>query len=259
MRYHLRLFGGCSLDGPDGPVTGRAGEPRQLTLLSLLGTSSGGVTRDKLASYLWPESASQPRHLLSDALYVLRAALGEDAICISGAMVRLQPDCIWSDVQAFLAARVTGRWREMVELYRGPFLDGFHGAGDRSFERWAEQERIRCREEAARAVRRLAEEEEREGNLGEAIALLRRGRAVDPYDERCVVRLLELLDRSGDRAGALRTYDEVRSRMLEELELEPSPEVQALAERIRSRESIRSRTPLGRLSGSPTTLPPPPG
>lgn len=40
---------------------------------------------------------------------------------------------------------------EMVELYRGPFLDGFHGAGGRSWEQWVEDERIRCREEAAAA------------------------------------------------------------------------------------------------------------
>lgn len=239
MRYRLRLFGGCSLDGPDGPVTGRAGEPRQLTLLALLGASPGGVTRDRLASYLWPESAGErARHLLSDALYVLRNALGSDGIRVSGAMLQLRPDRVWTDVQAFLTARTAARWREMVELYRGPFLDGFHGVGGRSFEQWVEDERFRCREEAARAARWLAEEEVRGGNLEEAIAVLRRARAVDPYDERCVARLLELLDQVGDRAGALRTYDEVRIRMLEELDLEPSPEVRALVERIRSRESV---------------------
>ncbi|MGH9025957.1 MAG: hypothetical protein ACRDWD_07560, partial [Acidimicrobiia bacterium] len=67
--FTLRLFGGASIEGSDGPLSGRAIQRRRLALLALLATArSRGLTRDKLVGYLWPErTADAARHLLSDS------------------------------------------------------------------------------------------------------------------------------------------------------------------------------------------------
>jgi serine/threonine protein kinase len=46
--------------------------------------------------------------------------------------------------------------------------------------------------------------------------------------------LIELLDRLGDRAGALRAYEEFARRLAAELDVEPAPDTVALIQRIRA-------------------------
>jgi serine/threonine-protein kinase len=53
-------------------------------------------------------------------------------------------------------------------------------------------------------------------------------------DERVLRRAMTLLDRLGDRAGAIKMYDEFASRLRADLEVEPSSETTALANSIRS-------------------------
>lgn len=89
--FSLRLFGGASLEGPDGALTGRATQRHRVALLALVATAGNeGVSRDKLIAYLWPElDADRARHLLSNCLYVLRQALGEATLVSSTDAVRL--------------------------------------------------------------------------------------------------------------------------------------------------------------------------
>jgi len=47
-------------------------------------------------------------------------------------------------------------------------------------------------------------------------------------------RLMKLQDASGDRTGALQTYDALSDRLARELDAKPAPETSALAERIRT-------------------------
>ena len=50
---------------------------------------------------------------------------------------------IWVDVLEFEAALKGGEPRQAVEVYAGPFLDGFYLNGTGEFERWMEAERDR--------------------------------------------------------------------------------------------------------------------
>jgi hypothetical protein len=59
-----------------------------------------------------------------------------------------------------------------------------------------------------------------------------------PLDERLLRRLIKLLDRVGDRAGAVREYELFARRLDDALELEPSPETRALVEEVRARSQV---------------------
>ena len=52
-------------------------------------------------------------------------------------------------------------------------------------------------------------------------------------DERVLRRTMVMLDRLGDRAGALRLYEDFTRQLRRELEAEPSPESVALARGMR--------------------------
>jgi DNA-binding SARP family transcriptional activator len=108
--FSLKLFGGASLEGPSGPLAGRAAQRHRLALVALLAGSGGsGVSRDKLIAYLWPEADEERgRHLLSNSLYMLRQALGEEALGGAGDVVRLDASQVRCDARDFEDAIARG-------------------------------------------------------------------------------------------------------------------------------------------------------
>ena len=77
-----------------------------------------------------------------------------------------------------------------------------------------------------------------------AAPLARRAVELSPDDEAAVRRLMRILDRKGDRAGALSAYEVFRLRLAAEFGAVPSPETEALLEAIRSREVQIWQSPL---------------
>jgi DNA-binding SARP family transcriptional activator len=232
----LQLFGGLTVEGPAGPITGPAVQRKRLALLALLATAPGqGLSRDKLLAYLWPEAdPERGRHQLSTSIYEVRKALGEEAILAAGDELRLDPALVRADVAEFEAAFDAGDLARSVELYKGPFADGFFLSGAVEFERWAERERDRLSRRYAKALEGLAEAARDRGDLLGAVGWWRARAAHDPYDSRVAVRLMEALEASGNRAGALQ-HAGIHERLLrEEFGMEPDPEIAELSERLRS-------------------------
>src|SRR5690554_2138964 len=91
--FSLKLLGGASIEGPDGPVTGSAVQRRRLGLLALLAAApERGISRDKLVGYLWPErDEERARHALSDSVYRLNRELGRRGDPGSGGGAAAQP------------------------------------------------------------------------------------------------------------------------------------------------------------------------
>ena len=232
--FSLKLLGGCVLEDAAGPVTGRAVQRRRLACLALVGAAGrDGATRDQLVAYLWPESdAEQARHLLSDTVYVLRSALGQDAVLASADRVALNAEVVACDVTAFLDALRAGDGAGAVEAYGGPFLDGFHISDAPEFERWVDRERERYDGAFARAVEELADAAERESSPA-AVRWWRRLAAARPYDGSVARRLATALAAAGDRAGAIRQLEVHGGLLRADLGLEPDPGLVELAEALR--------------------------
>jgi tetratricopeptide (TPR) repeat protein len=170
----------------------------------------------------------------------LRRALGDDAIVVSGDEVGLNPDVIGCDVTQFEAAIARGDLEAAAALYAGPLLDGFHIRGAHEFSRWVETERDRLTRAMADALRALAEQRARAGDRRGAVQALRQLVAQDPLDAPNVLRLMEALEASGDRAGALQLARTHASLLRRELDAEPDWAVAALAERLRNGASGRA-------------------
>lgn len=266
--YRLRLFGGASLVGRAGPVSGRAGQRRPLALLALLGVAGeSGLSRAKIVGHLWPKTRERrARHLLSVALHALRKALGSDAIVSVGDDLVLDPGLVEVDVRAFEQALEGGEPQRAIELYDGPFLDGFHVADAPAFERWVDRRREAYARDYRSALEELAEKAEEEaGDWTAAAARWLELAAEDPYSSRVALRLMRALERAGDRPAAVRAARVHAIRVEEELGLEPDPEVVALAERLEYGEVERTvdepaaaadpapaLTPASRSSNAPT-------
>src|SRR5437867_420873 len=242
----LRLLGRLSLTSADGrDVRALLGQPRRLALLAAA-TPPGFHRRDSLLALFWPElDQEHARAALRQALHVVRDALGADAVASRGdEELGLDFDRVSCDVAAFGRAIDGAQFREALDVYRGDLLEGFFIAGAPDFERWLETERSRLRETASRAARMLGEHCEADGNLTTAAHWARRALDLAPNEEALLRRLITVLDRHGDRAGALQAYEEFRARLAEEYEAQPAPETEALVAAVRARERAPGSLPL---------------
>lgn len=242
--YRLKLFGGVSVEGPEGPLRGRIVQRRQLALLALLAaTRVDPMSRDKLVGILWPEIApDRSRQRLSDTLHVLRKTLGDAAVLTPGEDLALNDEVVRCDVRDFRRAMAAGAWERALELYAGPLLDGFHVDGPAELERWVDRERRRARRDARRAAGELATAAEAEGAPREAARWARRALAIEPYDEVAARELIRLLALGGDRAAAVEAYESFAERYRTDLEMEPSAETEALLREIRHGNGLDSDT-----------------
>ena len=233
--FSLRMLGGVRLTGPSGPVTGPAAQPARLALLVQLAVADGRVSREMLVHRLWPDrEENQGRRNLSDALYVLRQELDEDALVASGDALRLDPGVVTTDVAAFERALERGAAREAVELYGGPFLDGAHLRDTVPFERWVDEHRGRLARAYAEALESLAQTAEEVGDAKEAVRWRRALAAERPFSTADVLSLMRALERAGDPAAALEAGHLHAERLRKELGAKPDPRLTAELERIRT-------------------------
>jgi DNA-binding SARP family transcriptional activator/TolB-like protein len=235
--FTLQLLGGASLDGPDGPVAGRAALRQRVAMLALLAVEHPRpLSRDRLLAYLWPESGNgEARQLLRESLYILRSALGDDSVLSTGDDLRLNPARLISDLWEFDAALARDAPEVAVDLYHGPFLNGFHLSDAEEFERWVEAERSRLARRYGHALEQLAS---RDGDPVRAAEWWGRLADEDPYNSRIVLGYMQALEAAGDRAGALRHAAAHSELLRAELDAAPEAGVVALAERLR----LESRT-----------------
>lgn len=212
-------------------------QPKRTAVLAYLALAKprGFQRRDTLLATFWPEATEErARNSLNQSVFVLRRALGNETIVTRGADdVGLDVTRLWCDAVGFEEALDAGEEARALELYGGELLQGFHLADCVTFEHWLEAERKRLRGRALGAALAVAGEHEAAGNPVEAVYWVRRALSWSPYDEAVLRRLLTLLGSAGDRAGAIREYEAFRERLATELELEPSPETEALARDLR--------------------------
>jgi serine/threonine-protein kinase len=236
---NLRVLGTIDLrDGEGREVVAVLAQPKRLALLAYLATPApaGHHRRDTLLGLFWPDLDNEhARNALSKAIHFLREALGADVIVSRNTEeLALDPARIWIDVRRFDEAVAEGRHEEALGLYRGDLLPALFVSDSAPFEHWLEEARHRLRARAIRAARVEAERHEREHNHTAAIDVARRGAELSHDDERTLRRLLQLLWRLGDRAGALALYERFARRLAEDLDAAPSAETSALIEQIRT-------------------------
>ena len=242
----LRLLGTVRLTDASGREVKRLlTRSRRLALLAYLAvaTPRGLRRRDTLLALFWPElDQEHARAALRQALHVVRGALGADVVVTRGDdEVGLDLEHIWCDVVAFQHAVETEQHDAALDLYQGDLLEGFFIPGAGEFERWLESTRGQLRATASNAARALVERCETAGDLGAAVECARRSTRLGLHDEEILRRLIALLDRLGNRAGAVQAYEEFAQQLKMDLETEPSAETKAVLAEVQARKTAMPR------------------
>ncbi|GIH67616.1 ATP-binding protein [Microbispora siamensis] len=242
------VLGPTEVRGPGGSAT--ALPPSVRALLARLALSCGRVVPvDGLTDALWGDEGDDLPADAANALQIrvskLRralaaAGLGADVLVTQAPGYRLAvpPDAVDAHVferllvrarEETAAGNVTaalGCLDEALRLWRGPAL------ADVGQTTWATTESTRLEELRLGAVEDRFELLLESGGHNEAVADIERLVARHPLRERLHRLLMLALYRGGRQAEALAAYQALRRGLADELGIDPSPELQALAEAI---------------------------
>jgi serine/threonine-protein kinase len=247
LRFHV--LGGIALAGAVDPAAADRllAQPKAVALLVYLALAAAGrparyQRRDRLVGLLWPElDQTHARGALRKAVHAARAVLGADTVLSRGdEELALADGALWCDAAAFGQAEEAGRLAQALELYAGDLLPASTWPSARSSGAGSTT-RARSCASAPPAPRGRSRALAHAEQLTEAGRWARRAVRYAWDDERALRRAITLLDRLGDRAGALRLYDEFARRLRAEYEAEPSRETLAMAAALRPGRRCPSR------------------
>ena len=239
LRIDLNVLGPFLLLRDGEPVTVAAKKNR--ALLAVLALSPRfTATRERLAGLLWGDrQEEQARSSLRQSLALLRKDLGEagEAVLLArDDAIALLPAALTVDAIEFQRLGLSEdilQLRQAASLYRDECFADYSGTGE-GFGSWLSFERARLKQEAVRFFDRLAQRESGQAALSTAQRLV----ALDPLREASHRRVMEAQFALGDRALALRQFEELRTLLKGELDVEPAAETRALASKIAEAESV---------------------
>jgi predicted ATPase/DNA-binding SARP family transcriptional activator len=230
----------------DGPAA--ISSRRERALLAVLALEQGRfVEQEVLVDAVFGDAPPvRPRHALATLVLRLRERLGPDTVETAQGGYRLDATHVTVDAVTFAQAVKSGAGlRAAMRLWRGrPFVD---------LDGWprAEPARVRLEELHDHAEELLAAQDLRAGDAGSLVGELEALVAAAPFRERRWVLLIEALYAAGRQADALAAFKRARRLLIEELGVEPGPELVAANQAVLAHDSA----PHGR--STPSVLPSP--
>ncbi len=198
------------------------------------------VSHDALAEALWPDRLpADPATNLGVLVNRARRALGDPRVIVTGSGGYALGDCA-VDVDEFLAALARARADDPAAAAEALALWGEPLPEDADAE-WARPIRDRLRRARTELCLRAARMAMVLGDPRAAAAHAADAVADDPLAESAVLVLAEALAAAGDPAGALAALAALRGRLVEELGVDPSPEVERLHLALLRGEVVQQR------------------
>ena len=251
LPLNVHMLGGFSITAGDREISDTDNRSYKVWLLLayLIYCRSRPVTQDELTGLLWgeSESCSNPANALKTMFHRVRSLLDQLGDGLGHALVvRRRARYSWNaeipltlDAEEFeqlcrqgAAAEEETRlakYLKALELYRGGFLPKL------STESWVVPVSAYFSNLYQQTVHEAVLLLEQRGRTEEAVALCRRGVAIEPYDEFLYLHLLrELLD-AGEQKEAAAAYEAMAELLFSHLGVMPSDDLKALY-----REALRS-------------------
>ncbi len=234
----IYLFGHLELRRGDLLLPSLATHKTQSLLAYLILHCKRSHLRDELATLFWgDQDEAHARHSLATALWRIRRLLGDEYLLADTTTVQFNPAAsFWLDVAEFEALLDSSRTapdeqhaaaalRQAVALYRGDFLQGY-------YDDWCIEERYRLESLYLKALRRLMDWHEAQGDAREVLIYAQKYLARDPLMEDVHLAAMRSLVTLGDLAGARRQWQICCETRQHELHAPPSLEMLRQAERL---------------------------
>jgi DNA-binding SARP family transcriptional activator len=258
-RWELRVVGEGTLLDRGGLGTGLSGKSKRFAVLVYLAVPVPGrrVRRDELLAMFWSElDQARARNALRVILHQLGQALGPDVIVGRGEEeLALDPARIHVDLADLSDAIATDGNRTWLSRASFELVPGLHVPDAPAFQDWLDQQRRAFAAKVVQAAWRAADRAEQGADLAGATAAAATAVRLARDDEQGLRRLIALLDRFGDRAGALAEFDAFTAWLAAEYEVAPAPETLELIAQIRARTRPSGVVTLPTMPAATATIP----
>jgi DNA-binding SARP family transcriptional activator len=242
----FRVLGPLEVLGADGKRPTLGGQKQRAVLALLLLRANRVVSTEFLIEALWGESPPRTASTsLQNSISSLRKVLGAAVVETHPAGYRLVADedsidlvrfeRLVSEARALEPPERAERLEEALALWRGDAL------GELAFETFASADVRRLEELHLATIEERIDADLACGRCAELVPELEGLIAREPLRERLRGQLMLALYHSGRQADALRVYQDARRGLVEELGLEPSPQLQELNAQILRQEVPRPR------------------
>jgi predicted ATPase/DNA-binding SARP family transcriptional activator len=235
----VRLLGPVDVVADDGSIVAVPGQKLQLLLAALAVDRGRAVSADRLVTVLYGDDPPrQPANSVQVLMSRLRRSLAPSGAAAAiettdaGYLLAPDPEGLGTDASRFdeLVARArrdapddpaeaAAGFRAALDLVRGEPLAGLPSDG------WARGERVRLAETQLAVIEDWVDAELAAGRHGALVPELERLTAEHPLRERLWAQLMVALYRSGRQADALRAFQAARSRLVDELGIEPGADL----------------------------------
>jgi DNA-binding SARP family transcriptional activator len=232
LTHAFRILGPLEVASADGPIL-LAGHQQRALLAVLLLEAGRVVPTERIIDLLWGETPPRTAATsLQNSLSKLRKELGTDVLetRAPGYVLRAEPEHIDArrfelevrDARRLEPEQRSERLLRALDLWRGPALAEF------ASDEFAQPEIRRLEELRLVALEERIEADLEVGRHGDVIGELEALVEQHPLRETFPRQQMLALYRAGRQAEALDAYATARSRFVEELGIEPGPELKRL-------------------------------
>ena len=231
----VQLLGPVEVVSNEAPVA--LGGPKQRALLAMLALEAGStVSVERLIDGLWGDDppTTAPKLVQLYVSHLRKAMAGcaeEGAIATRGGGYELRVGRDRVDASRFERLLAQGAAREALSLWRGPPLANV------AKEPFAAPEIRRLDELRTAAVEVAIDQDLEAGRHREVLPELESLLAREPLRERLHAQRMLALYRSGRQADALEAYRQARATLIEQIGVEPGPELRRLQDAILRQDS----------------------
>jgi DNA-binding SARP family transcriptional activator len=261
-RITIQLFGQFCVRRNEQVVGGFEAHKVQELFCYLMLHRHHSLSRESLASLLWPEcTTAQSKKKLRQALWHLQSAMGSQSETVHDRVLLVEPERVqinaeadlWLDVAVFektyefvqslagqeLDAQKVQALQNAVQLYQGPLLEGCYAD-------WCLYPREHFQNMYLVMLEKLMNYCEAHQDYDAGILYGMRILSCDKARERTHRRLMRLYYLNGDRAAALRQYEQCATILDKELGVKPSKRTITLYKQILAEQLVepeRTLTP----------------
>ena len=236
--FRLKLLGSCQIEyvRPDGTVQDIIFPARKTTALFcyLMRHRTLSHRRETLATLLWGDKPQKKaRQSLATAIWHLRKSLPlADLLLVTPTEIEVNPQkSCWLDVEAFAEKASRSKIKALSEaaaLYHGPFLPMF-------YDDWVLAERYRLQTMFVEVLGQAAQHYHLAKEYDRAIQLALRLIEHEPLTEIGYEIAIRSYAATGRMPAALAQYTLLKKLLKEELDAEPSSQLQTLVNRLNER------------------------
>lgn len=234
---NLRFLGKSKIEYNGKNIEDQLGNKTIALICLLVLNERRYLSREKIIGYLWPDSNTDAaKYNLRYNLWLIKKNILEDKNNNSflrvdteccGINSKYEFNCDIIDVMKFKPSCQDSieSILKLKKLFRGDLLEGYYFNKCDEFNDLIIYERINFEQRKVKILNRLVEVYENDKRYEDCIDVLNEILEIEPYDEKTVLKLMDIYQKSGKRAVAINYYNEFSYNLSCSLGIHPSIEL----------------------------------